>query len=222
MATELHLRHEIVRYGRLLHERGFSAARDGNLSCRLDAKTMLITPSGLSKGMLEPEDLVVADMRGHKLEGRHCVSSEVEMHVLIYSMRPDVGGICHAHPPTATGFAVAGIAMDQPVLAEAAVVLGPVPIAPYATPGTRELAASLEPFVTNHDAILMSNHGVVCCGPDLLQAYLNMELVEQTARILLVVRQLGGPHALTAEQVQSLRELRERIRGAYQPVPVER
>ena len=222
MSRELQLRNEIVRYGRMLHERGFSAARDGNLSCRLNATSMLITPSGLSKGMLEAEDIVLADMCGRKLEGRHCVSSEVEMHVLIYATRPDVGGICHAHPPTATGFAVAGIAMDEPVLAETAVMLGPVPLAPYATPGTRELAHSLEPFVTDHDAILMSNHGVVCSGPDLLQAYLNLELVEQTARILLVVRQLGGPHALTPEQVERLRKMRERMRAACQAVPAER
>ena len=206
----------------MLHERGFSAARDGNLSCRLNATSMLITPSGLSKGMLDPDDIVLADLRGRKLEGRHSVSSEVEMHVLIYSMRPDVGGICHAHPPTATGFAVAGVAMEEPVLAEAAVVLGPVPLAPYATPGTRELAATLEPFVMDHDAILMSNHGVVCSGPDLQQAYLNLELVEHTARILMVARQLGGPRALAPEDVQRLRELRDRLRAAGQPVPVER
>ena len=211
----------MVRFGRLLHDRGYSAARDGNLSCRLDSQSMLITPTGLSKGMLEPEDIVVADMRGRKVGGRHSVSSEVEMHVLIYAMRPDVGGICHAHPPTATGFAVAGVAMDEPVLAETAVVLGPVPVAPYATPGTPELAASLEPFITDHDAILMSNHGVVCCGPDLLQAYLNMELVEHAARILLVVRQLGGPRTLTAAQIKELRELRDRMRQANQPIPVE-
>lgn len=222
MSRELQLRNEIVRYGRMLHERGFSAARDGNLSCRLNATSMLITPSGMSKGMLEADDIVLADMQGRKLEGRHSVSSEVEMHVLIYGMRPDVGGICHAHPPTATGFAVAGIAMEEAVLAEAAVVLGPVPVAPYATPGTRDLAASLEPFVMNHDAILMSNHGVVCSGSDLLQAYLNMELLEQTARILMVVRQLGGPHALTPEQVRELRSMRQRLRAAYQPAAVER
>jgi L-fuculose-phosphate aldolase len=222
MATELQLRNDIVRYGRMLHERGYSAARDGNLSCRLASGSMLITPGGLSKGMLEPEDIVVADMRGRKLDGRHPVSSEVEMHVLIYSRRPDIGGICHAHPPTATGFAVAGIAMDETVLAETAVVLGAVPVAPYATPGTPELAASLEPFVTDHDAILMANHGVVCYGADLLQAYLNMELVEHAARILLVVRQLGGPHALSAEQIRRLRELHERLRAANQPVSVDR
>jgi L-fuculose-phosphate aldolase len=222
MGTELQLRNEIVRYGRFLHERGYSAARDGNLSCRLDSTSMLITPAGLSKGMLDPEDIVIADMRGRKLEGRHPVSSEVQMHVLIYSMRPDVGGICHSHPPTATGFAVAGIAMDEPVLAETAVVLGPVPLAPYATPGTPDLAASLKPFVSDHDAILMANHGVVCCGPDLLQAYLNLELVEHTARILLVVRQLGGPHALTCEQAKQLREMHDRMRAANQPVAVER
>jgi len=222
MPTELQLRKDMVRFGRLLHDRGYSAARDGNLSCRLDSQSMLITPAGLSKGMLEPEDIVLADMRGRKLEGRHPVSSEVEMHVLIYNVRPDVGGICHAHPPTATGFAVAGVAMDEPVLAETTVVLGPVPVAPYATPGTAELAASLEPFVTDHDAILMANHGVVCCGADLLQAYLNMELVEHAARILLVVRQLGGPHALTSEQVKRLREMHDRLRQANQPLPVER
>jgi len=212
MSRELQLRDEIVRYGRLLHLRGFSAARDGNLSCRLNATSMLITPSGLSKGMMEPDDIVIADMQGRKISGPHCVSSEVQMHVLIYAMRPDVGGICHAHPPTATGFAVAGVPMDEPVLAEAAVVLGSVPVAPYATPGTRELAASLEPFVMDHDAILMANHGVVCSGSDLLQAYLNMELVEQSARTLLVVRQLGGAHTLTQEQIQRLREIRERMR----------
>jgi L-fuculose-phosphate aldolase len=222
MAGEIQLRNEIVRFGRMLHERGYSAARDGNLSCRLDSQSMLITPAGLSKGMLEPEDIVIADMRGRKIDGRHPVSSEVQMHVVIYAMRPDVAGICHAHPPTATGFAVAGVAMDEPVLAEAAVVLGPVPVAPFATPGTPELAASLEPFVMDHDAILMANHGVVCCGSDLLQAYLNMELVEQSARTLLVVRQLGGPHALTSEQIQQLRKLRNRLRTAGQPVPVER
>lgn len=222
MVSELQLRNEIVRCGRLLHDRGYSAARDGNLSCRLDSRSMLITPAGLSKGMLEPDDIVVADMHGRKIEGRHSVSSEVEMHVLIYGMRPDVGGICHAHPPTATGFAVAGVAMDEPVLAETTVVLGPVPVAPYATPGTPELAASLEPFVANHDAVLMANHGVVCCGTDLLQAYLNMELVEHAARILLVVRQLGGPHALSSDQVKRLRELHDRLRTANQPVPVDR
>lgn len=222
MASEIQLRNEIVRYGRLLHERGYSAARDGNLSCRLDSGAMLITPAGLSKGMLEPEDIVVADMRGCKIDGRHPVSSETQMHVLIYSMRPEIAGICHAHPPTATGFAVAGIAMDEPVLAETAVVLGPVPVAPYATPGTPELAASLEPFVTDHDAILMANHGVVCYGADLLQAYLNLELVEHAARILLVVRQLGGPHALSPDQVRRLRELHQQLRTSNQPVSADR
>jgi L-fuculose-phosphate aldolase len=222
MSRELQLRNEIVRFGRLLHEHGFSAARDGNLSCRLNATSMLITPTGLSKGMLETDDIIVADMQGRKIAGPHEVSSEIQMHVLIYGMRPDVGGVCHAHPPTATGFAVAGIAIDEPVLAEAAVVLGPVPVAPYGTPGTPELAASLEPFVTDHDAILMSNHGVVCCAPDLLQAYLNLELVEQAARTLLVARQLGGPRPLSADQAKKLRELRDRMRAANQPVTADK
>jgi L-fuculose-phosphate aldolase len=108
--------------------------------------------------------------------------------------------------------------MDEPVLAETAVVLGPIPVAPYGTPGSPELSASLEPFVMDHDAILMSNHGVVCAGSDLLQAYLNLELVEQSARTFLVVRQLGGPHPLSTEQVKKLQQLRDRMRASNQPV----
>ncbi len=222
MPSEQQLRNEIVRFGRLLHSRGFSAACDGNLSCRLDDERMLITPAGLCKGMMEPEDIVVADLRGDKLSGRREVSSETGMHVLFYSRRPQVQAVVHAHPPTATGFAVAGIALDEPVLAEMLCSLGSVPVAPYATPGTPELARAMEPFVAEHDAILMGNHGVVCCGSDLLRAYLNMELVEQSAKILLVARQLGGPRQLSQADAAKLRELRERIVQHGESVPADR
>ena len=223
MPSEQQLRYEIVRLGRMMHERGFTAACDGNLSCRLDERRMLLTPSGLCKGMLEAEDLVVADLSGHKLEGRHGVSSETAMHVLIYRVRPDVNAVVHAHPPTATGFAVAGIAMDAPVLAEMLVSLGSVPVAPYGTPGTPELAAALEPHVAEHDAVLMANHGVVCCGPDLVRAYLCMELVEHAAKLLLVARQLGGAQELNPEETAKLRRQRDAYGvPAEVPVPVRR
>ncbi len=210
MNPERQLREDIVRFGRLLYERGFSAAADGNLSCRLDDERILITPAGLCKGMLEPEDLVVADLRGRKIEGLHDVSSEARMHVLIYGARPDAGAVVHAHPPTATGFAVAGIGMTEPALAETVYALGEIPLAPYGMPGTPELSDALEPYVAEHDAMLMANHGVVCCGATLLRAYLNMELVEHTARILLVAHQLGGARPLSDADADKLRQLRER------------
>ena len=210
MTSESQVRDEIVRYGRRLYERGFAAAYDGNLSCRLDGERMLITPSGLCKGMLEADDLVIADLRGRKLQGRHEVSSETAMHVVIYRHRPDVSAVVHAHPPTATGFAVAGVAMDEPMLAEMIVALGSVPVAPYGMPGTTDLAEVLEPYIAGHDAVLMANHGVVCCGANLQRAYLNMELVEHAARILLVARQLGGGRPLSDADADKLRALRER------------
>jgi L-fuculose-phosphate aldolase len=222
MSTESSLRADIVEVGRRMYARGYTASNDGNISVRLGADRLLMTPKSVCKGFMTPDMMCITDLDGKKIQGDRDPSSEMLMHLEVYRQRPDVAAVVHAHPPTATGFAVAGIAMDEPVLAEAAVVLGPVPVAPYAMPGTPELAASLEPFVIDHDAVLMANHGVVCCGADLLQAYLNMELVEQSARTLLVVRQLGGAHALTSEQITQLKELRERLRAANQSVPVER
>src|SRR6266567_2792300 len=151
---EPQLRHDLTEYGRMLHAQGFVAATDGNLSVRLDRERVLITPTGFSKGMMEPEDMVVVDLHGKKLSGFYNPSSEIVMHLTIYRMRPDVGAVVHAHPCTATGFASAGIALDQPLCSEIVITLGAVPLAPYATTGTMELSESLEPFIPYHDAIL--------------------------------------------------------------------
>ena len=207
-------REAIVRYGKCLYERGFIAATDGNMSVRLDGDRMLITPTCVCKGVLTPDDLVVTDLDGHRLEGERNVSSEIAMHVLIYRMRPDVWGIVHAHPPTATGFAVAGIALDQPLISEVVLTIGSVPLASYACPGTNELPESLRPYVANHNAILMANHGVVTYGDDLDQAFMNMETVEHFAKIALVARMAGQPQAIASDEVRKLDAIRTRLEAA--------
>src|SRR5436305_3615007 len=169
---------EICETGRWLHQKGFVAASDGNLSVRLPGNRVLCTPTFMSKGMMRPDDLVVTDLAGRKLEGRRDVTSEIAMHMLIYDRRPDVNAVVHAHPPTATGYAAAGLPLNKALISEVVLSLGCIPLARYGTPGTPELAEALMPLVGAFDAILMANHGVVTYGPDLLRAYFRMETVE--------------------------------------------
>jgi len=208
MKTEQQHREEIIRFGKLLHQTGLVAATDGNLSVRLEDGTILSTPTLMSKGLMETSDLVIVDSHGRKLRGSRDVSSEINMHVVIYRRRPDVNAVVHAHPPTATGYAAAGLALDRALCAELIVTLGSVPLASYETPGTPELAEALAPLVEDHDAILMANHGVVTCGPDLLNAYMNMETVEHFAKIALVTHLLGKQEPLSDQHVDKLREIR--------------
>jgi len=215
--TEQQHRQDICSVGRWMYERGFIVACEGNLSVRLDASRILATPTGLNKGMLSPDDLVITDMEGHHISGARKVSSELAMHVLIYRMRPDVQAICHAHPPTATGFAAAGRALDQALLPEVVVGLGQVPLARYGTPGTPELSATLEPLVPHYDAILMSNHGAVSFGCDLLAAFFRLETVEQFAKISLVTSLLGTPKLLSGREVAKLIAARARYGCAPPP-----
>jgi len=213
MMSEHESRREILRIGKLLHDRGLIAATDGNISVRLSEHSVLITPTCISKGMMATEDLVVVDMHGRRLSGFRDVSSEIAMHMTIYRMRPDIFAVVHAHPPTATGFAACGLALDQALISEVLLSLGDVPLARYATPGTSELSEALEPFIPDHDAVLMANHGVVTYGADLMQAYLNMETVEHFAKIALVVKQLGCGHPLGTDQVNRLLEIRRSIQN---------
>ena len=211
MMLERKHRDEIVRLGKRLYERGFIAATDGNLSVRLDDERLLVTPTCMCKGMMEADDLVVVDMHGRKLEGDRGVSSEVEMHLLIYGMRPEVCAIVHAHPPTATGFAAAGVSLEEPLISEVVLTLGSVPLAKYACPGTKDLSSSLRPLVTAHNAILMANHGVVAYGDDLDQAFMHMETVEHFAKIALVARTLGTPQPIAPEEVRKLEAIRRQL-----------
>jgi L-fuculose-phosphate aldolase len=174
---ELQVRLDLASVGRMLHVQGFVAATEGNISVRLDSRHIMITPTGFSKGLMHPEDMVIVDCDGRKSKGDANPSSEIGMHLTIYRSRPDVEAVVHAHPCTATGFASAAMALDQPLCSEIVMTLGTVPLAPYATTGTVQLSEALEPFIARHDAILMANHGVVTYGSDLEQAYLRMEAV---------------------------------------------
>src|SRR3989442_377768 len=213
MPSERQYRREIVLFGRSLHDRGYVAAMDGNLSVRLDENRILATPTAMCKGMMRPSDLVIVDQNGRRISGRREVSSEIAMHLLIYRLRPDVRGIVHAHPPTATGFAAAGIPLNQPLVCEVVIGLGSIPLARYGTPGTPELTEALEPLVPHYDALLMSNHGVVAYGVDLHHAYMKMETVEHFAQIALVTHLLGHQQPLGAEELKKLVVVREKYLG---------
>ena len=207
---ELQLRHELVRFGKMLHTQGFVSACDGNLSVRLDEQRVMVTPTGMSKCMMEPEGMVIVDTSGKKLNGACNPTSEIAMHLTIYKTRPDVGAIVHAHPCSATAFASAGMALDEPLCSEIVITLGSVPLAPYATPGTNELSESLQPFIPSYDAILMANHGVVTYAADLLHAYMKMEAVEHYAKIVLATRQLGCRKILAENDLGKLLHAREK------------
>jgi L-fuculose-phosphate aldolase len=213
MPSERESRREIVHWGKMLHQCGFVAATDGNLSVRLDERRILATPTAMSKSRMRPTDLVIVDMEGRRLAGRRHVSSEIAMHLLIYKLRPDVGGIVHAHPPTATGFAAAGIALNQPLVCEVVIGLGSIPLARYGTPGTPELSDALEPLIPEYDAILMSNHGVVAYGDTLHHAYMKMETVEHFAQIALVTHLLGRQQPLRAAELEKLLVARSKYQG---------
>jgi L-fuculose-phosphate aldolase len=203
-------RRDICTAGRWVHQRNFVAATDGNISVRLDASRVLTSPTAVSKGFMAPDDLVVTDMKGKRLSGRRMPSSELAMHLLIYRRRPDIRAVCHAHPPTATGYAAAGVALNKAIVSEVVMALGCVPVAPYATPGTPELTEVLEPLVPNYDAILMANHGVVTYGADLLTAFFRMETVEHFAQISLVTELLGKQALLSGRDVEKLLAARAR------------
>jgi L-fuculose-phosphate aldolase len=214
MPSERQHRRDIVLFGRMLHDRGYVAAMDGNLSVRLDEDRILATPTAMCKGMMRPSDLVIVDLDGRCIQGRQCASSEIGMHLLIYRMRPDIHGVVHAHPVTATGFAAAGMALNQPLVSEVVIGLGSIPLARYGTPGTPELWEALEPFVPDYDAILMANHGVVSYGSDLHQAYMKMETVEHFAQIALVTQILGRQEPLGDEELKKLVAARAKYRGS--------
>jgi L-fuculose-phosphate aldolase len=221
MPSERQNRLAIVQYGRRLHDNRFVAATDGNLSVRLDEHRLLVTPTCMSKGMMRPADMVIVDMEGNRLAGKRRVSTEIGMHLLIYRLRPDVHGIVHAHPPTATGFAASGFDLNRPLVCEVVVGLGSIPLARYGTPGTPELTDALEPLIPNHDAILMANHGVVTFGSSLENAYMKMETVEHFAKIALVTHLLGHEQPLGDKEVEKLVAVRDRYNGGRKPAPAK-
>src|SRR5215467_9658236 len=207
---EHQLRQDIVEIGRRLWTRGYTASNDGNISVRLDGGRLLMTPASVCKGFMTPDMMVVTDLDGKVISaapGRK-PSSEMLMHLVAYRHRPDVGAVVHAHPPTATGFAVAGIALDRAVLAEVVTTLGSIPIAEYATPSTAELPEAVRKYIRAHDGMLLANHGALTVGGDLFSAYYKMETIEHFAKISLVARLLGRENLISRDEVRRLQELR--------------
>jgi len=219
VTSETELRADIVEVGRRLYARGYTASNDGNISVRLDAGRLLMTPTGVCKGFMTPNMMVITDLDGKKLTGDRDASSEIQMHLEAYRRRPDVQAVVHAHPPIATGFAVAGIPLDRAVLAEVVCTLGSVPIAEYATPSTKELPEAVRQYVQAHDGMLLANHGALTLGKDLYSAYYKMETIEHFAKISLVARLLGGERLLSREEVFRLQDLRGRY-GIAAPAPI--
>jgi len=208
--SEKELRQDIVDVGRFVWGKGWIAANDGNISVRMDANRFLCTPTGVCKGMMKPEDLIICDAQGNKIEGRLERTSEFAMHLTIYNLRPDVNAVVHAHPPVATGYATAGRPLNQALLPEVIIGLGCVPLADYGLPGTPALTDGMLPYIPKYDAILMANHGAVCYGGDVHQAFFRMETVEHYARIALVAELLGGPTVLPKTEVDKLFDSRTR------------
>jgi L-fuculose-phosphate aldolase len=205
------IKRDIVEVGRRVYARGYVASNDGNISARLDARRVVITPTGVSKGFMKEDDMLVVDMDGKVVGGSGKPSSEIFMHLSIYKARPDVNGVCHAHPPYATGFAVAGIPLDKCILPEVIIVLGGIPIVEYGTPGTEEFYKPVLKLLDKYDAFLLANHGALTVGKDLFNAYHKMETLEHSAHIAFVAQQLGHVNTLSPQQVQKLTDLRQKF-----------
>lgn len=202
-------RREIVRVGQFLYERSYVVSSDGNISVRLNDGRILATPTQISKGRMTEDSLALTDIEGKPLNDKRA-SSELAMHLLIYREREDVKAVCHAHPPNGTAFAVAGLAIDQPVLSEVILTLGCVPLADYGTPSTSELTDAMQPLVKHHNALLMANHGAVAYGADVWQAFDRLETLEHTAKITILSRLLGGSRSLPVDAIEKLINVREK------------
>jgi L-fuculose-phosphate aldolase len=219
MTSESSLRADIVEIGRRLYARAYTASNDGNISVRLGSDRLLMTPKSVCKGFMTPDMMCITDLDGRKLQGDRDPSSEMLMHLEVYRQRPDVQAVVHAHPPIATGFAVAGIPLDRAVLAEVLTTLGSIPIAAYATPSTRELPEAVRKYIRAHDGMLLANHGALTVGADLYGAYYKMETIEHFAKISLVARLLGRENLLSREEVMRLQDLRGTY-GIKAPAPI--
>jgi L-fuculose-phosphate aldolase len=206
MPTQQQLKQDIVCICRMLHRKNYLAATDGNVSVRLGDR-LLITPSGVNKGIMEADQILTVDLAGRVLEGEGRPSSEIRMHSLAYELRPDIAAVVHAHLPYATGCTLAGIDLLEPILPEVVITLGGIPTAPYATPGTIEVPEAIREFIQEYDALLLSRHGAMTVGRDVVDAYNKMEKLEHTARVVLAARLQGPVTPLPPGEVEKLRDI---------------
>ena len=211
MVSEYEIKKQICDIGKRIYDRGMVAANDGNISVKISDNEYLCTPTGVSKGFMTPEYICKVDKEGKIIHsnGNFKPSSEIKMHMRVYAERPDVKSVVHAHPMYATGFAIAGIPLDQPIMPEAIIALGTVPIAPYGTPSTMEIPNAVSKFLQTYDAVLLENHGALTYADSLLAAYHKMESVEFYAQLLFISKQLGGPKEIPEKEVEKLVEMRQ-------------
>ncbi len=211
--NEYEIKKQICEIGRRIYNRNMVAANDGNISVKLNDNEFLCTPTGVSKGFMTPEYICKVDAQGNTIQANKGFrpSSEIKMHMRVYQKRPDVGSVVHAHPTYATAFAIAGIPLSQPIMPEAVIALGCVPIAPYGTPSTTEIPDAVEPYLEYFDAVLLENHGALTWSGDLLSAYMKMESVEFYAELLWKAKQIGEPQEFNEAQIQRLYEIRRQM-----------
>lgn len=202
----------ICEIGRRMYARNFVAANDGNISVRTGPNAVWATPTGVSKGFLTPDMLVKLDLDGNVLAGKNKPSSEIRMHLRVYRENPEVRAVVHAHPIAATSYAIAGIDLDQALSSEAVVLLGKVPVAPYATPGTNEVAEAIAPYCKDYNAVLLANHGALTWGRDPQEAYFRMESLEHYAQMSLFTNEvLKKANELSCRQVSDLLAIRQKL-----------
>ncbi|MBQ2897101.1 MAG: class II aldolase/adducin family protein [Clostridia bacterium] len=213
MTSEFEIKKQICDIGKRIYNRGMVAANDGNISVKLSDNEFLCTPTGVSKGFMTPEYICKVDRDGNVIQanGNFKPSSEIKMHMRVYQQRPDVNSVVHAHPIYATSFAIAGIPLTQPIMPEAVIALGCVPIAEYGTPSTMEIPDAVEKYLQYYDAVLLANHGALAYSDSLLAAYHKMESLEFYAELLFKAKQLGGPKELSPSQVERLYEIRRQF-----------
>ena len=211
MKSPYEIKKEICEVGHKLYNHGFVAANDGNISVKVSENEYYCTPTGVSKGDLTPDMIIKVDKNGKKLEGKLNPSSEIKMHMRVYRERPDVTAVVHAHPPVATAFTVADIDLDQYILPEAVLTIGDVPTCDYGTPSTMEIPDSLDPYLQNHDAFLLRNHGALTVGCNLQKAFFVMEEVEFNAVICKHAMDLGAVHEISNDQLKKLMDLRKKM-----------
>jgi len=207
------LKLDIVEIGKRMYARNYVASNDGNMSIRISDNEILITPSGVSKGYMSPEDMLKVDMDGNLLEGHLKPSSEMKMHLEVYKKRPDVFAVVHAHPQKATAFAVAHQCFDKITLPEIVFSLGKVALAEYGTPSTYEIPKAVAKHIMDSDALLLANHGALTVGKDIFDAYYKMETLEHFAAISIYARQIGGEVALDEDEVKRLYEIKSKVFG---------
>jgi len=213
MTNEYEIKKQICEVGRRIYERNMAAANDGNISVKLNDREWLCTPTGVSKGFMTPEYICKVDAKGNLIQanGKYRPSSEIKMHMRVYEKRSDVNAVVHAHPSYATAFAIAGIPLTQPIMPEAIIFLGCVPIAEYGLPSTMEIPDNVEKYLEHYDAVLLESHGALTWGGDVLSAYHKMESVEFYAELLYKAKMLGGPKEINPTQVKRLYDLRKQM-----------